>query len=262
MGYTVEQVQKLLGLKCYKMYEQLNNFILDNYNVNQIWSDGGKYGKVCLRYNRSGKTLCTLYLRENQLGIWIILGEEERRKFAEKKDSFSAQVQEKVQSTEIFHDGQWVMFDVENADLFWDVKLLLAIKKTPNRKLNMCGYCCDMCKALVTNIKKKDEREKLSEYWETYYALCIPTQNIVCDGCRCKKSDAHRIDDSCPIRACVQEKKLTDCSECDYYPCETFMTRKGLSYEEANEICELDIESFYEYLWAFDNQPKLDRKLN
>lgn len=44
-------------------------FLLDRYNIAPGWDKGGTYGKACLRYSRSGKTLCTLYFREKQLGI-------------------------------------------------------------------------------------------------------------------------------------------------------------------------------------------------
>ena len=37
----------------------------------------------------------------------------------------------------------------------------------------MCGYCCDMCKAFAGNIKKKDERNVLSDYWNKYYDMLI-----------------------------------------------------------------------------------------
>lgn len=260
MEYTVKQLQNLLNTECYAMYEQLNNYILDNYNVNQIWDNGGKYGDICLRYSRSGKTLCTIYFRKKQLAIWIILGKEERKKFEEMEENFSEQVRDKYECTKTYHDGKWLMFDVDDTRLFHDIRMLLEIKKSPNRKFTMCGYCCDMCKAFVGNIKKKDERNILSDYWKKYYDLSIPAENIKCDGCRCKKPDAHRIDDACPVRACVQSKKLNDCSECECYPCETFMARKGLSHNEANEINELDILNYYEYLGAFDNKSRLDRK--
>ena len=48
----------------------------------------------------------------------------------------------------------------------------------------MCGYSCDLCKAFVSNIINKDEREILSNMWKKYYDLDIPTEEIYCDGCR------------------------------------------------------------------------------
>lgn len=134
MEYTMENLLGLLQLKAYKMYEQINDFILDNYNVNQVWDKGGKYGKLCLRYSRNGKTLCTLYFREKELGVWIIFGKGERNKFEEMRNQFSAKIQEKCDSTEVYHDGKWLMFDIKDSSLFDELVLLLAIKKSPNRK--------------------------------------------------------------------------------------------------------------------------------
>ncbi len=262
MAYTADFLLGLLGADCYKMYERVNNFIMDGYNVNQMWDKGGKYGDICLRYSRSGKTLCTLYFRREQLGIWIILGKEERGKFEEKRNQFSHGLQEIYDMTEVYHDGKWLMFDVEDDYLYNEITSLLMVKKAPNRKFTMCGYCCDMCKAYAANIKKSDERQSLSEYWNKYYNLDISPENISCDGCRCMKADARRIDNACPVRDCVLHKKLNDCSECAKYPCDIFLSRKGLSYEEAYEIEKLDLSSYYDFLGAFDNKSRLDRITN
>lgn len=35
MEYTVKQLKELTGTECYAMYEQLNDYILDSYNINQ-----------------------------------------------------------------------------------------------------------------------------------------------------------------------------------------------------------------------------------
>lgn len=261
MEYTIKQLKELTGAECYAVYERLNQYILDSYNVNQQWEKGGKDWEICLRYGRSGKTLCTVYFRRDQIGIMVIFGKEERRKFEETDGRFSEKVRNIYYGSKTYHDGKWMMFDVKNAELFDEIKMLLEIKKAPNRKLTMCGYCCDMCKAFVGNIRKKDEREILSGYWKRYYDLDIPVENMNCDGCLCKRADARRVDDACPVRACVQERKLSDCSECESYPCKTFLTRKGLSHAEANEIEELDIPGYYEYLGAYDNHSRLERRL-
>lgn len=260
MKYTAEDLRKLLEADAYKMYEQVNDFIMDNYNVNQLWDAGGKYGDICLRYSRNGKTLCTLYFRQKQLGIWIIFGKGERSKFEDMRNQFSPELQEKYDSTEVYHDGKWLMFNVVDNSLIDEIVLLLAIKKSPNRKLTMCGYCCDMCKAFLSNIKKKDERNVLSEYWKNYYDLNISPENISCEGCGCMKGNAHRIDGDCPVRSCVLDKKINDCSECEKYPCDVFFSREGLNYGEAYEIKKLDVASYYEFLGAFDNKSRLDRK--
>lgn len=134
MEYTAEEIKEILGAQCSKMYEQLDSFIMENYNINRVWAKGGKYGKACLRYSKSGKTLCTVYLREKQSGVWIILDKEERNRFEAERDKFSAEVQEKYDATQTFHDGKWLMFDFENDSLFDEIRMLLEIKKKPNKK--------------------------------------------------------------------------------------------------------------------------------
>lgn len=97
-----------------------------------MWAKGGKYGEVCLRYSRSKKTLCTVYFRKSQLGIWVILGREERERYEAAQGGFSPAVREKYESTQTFHDGKWLMFDVENSVLLADIKKLIEIKKKPD----------------------------------------------------------------------------------------------------------------------------------
>ena len=134
MEYTFNEIRDLLGVNSFQMYERLDDFIMKHYTVTQAWSKGGKHGQACLRYTRGGKTHCTLYIREEQLGIWIILGKDERSKFEENRNRFSSEVQSIYDATQVFHDGKWLMFDVENDSLFEEIILVLQVKKTPNRK--------------------------------------------------------------------------------------------------------------------------------
>ena len=131
-------------------------------------------------------------------------------------------------------------------------------------ELTMCGYICEQCKAFAPNIQRKDERKELSEIWKKYYDLDIPAEEIYCDGCRCDKPDAKRIDKECPVRYCVLEKSLQHCGECEQYPCETFNLRKGLCLEEAKrQQCEnFSIDEYTDYLSAFDNRTRLDKYVN
>ena len=58
----------------------------------------------------------------------------------------------------------------------------------------------------------------------------------------------------------LTEKRIEDCSKCESYPCDKFMSREGLNYEEAYKIKELSIDEYYEFLGAFDNKSRMDRK--
>jgi len=127
-------------------------------------------------------------------------------------------------------------------------------------ELAMCGYCCDQCEAFVANVQRKDEREKLSAMWKKYYNLNYKADEIYCDGCRCNKPNAKRIDMDCPVRKCVIKKTLTHCGECEEYPCETFKLREGMCIEEAKiQLREhFSTDEYVKYLSAYDNKTRLD----
>lgn len=42
MECTAEEIRETLGASCYKMYELLDGFISNNYNVDKVWAKGRK----------------------------------------------------------------------------------------------------------------------------------------------------------------------------------------------------------------------------
>ena len=63
----------------------------------------------------------------------IIFGKDERTKFEESRESFSAEVQKIYDESKTYHDGKWVMFYPGDESLFSDFMRLLAIKRKPNK---------------------------------------------------------------------------------------------------------------------------------
>lgn len=125
--------------------------------------------------------------------------------------------------------------------------------------MSMCGYRCDQCKANGDNIVEKDERDAISRVWHKYYDITIEPIEIYCDGCNCMAKDADRMDSDCPVRACVLNRDINSCAECDEWPCETWNLRKGMNKEEAAAKLgeKFDAEEFDEYLSAFDNETRI-----
>lgn len=133
-------------------------------------------------------------------------------------------------------------------------------KNDQNSELSMCGFRCDLCKAYAANIKKKDERPELACMWKKYYDLDGFDNNTYCDGCRSKEQNAKRVDNECPVRACVMEKGLEHCGMCPQYPCRTFMEREGLTCKKAcDKFGEaFDQTEYDDFLLAYDNKTRLD----
>ena len=106
---------------------------LERYDMERSWNSGGKNWTYEYKYRRGGKTLCSLYARNNCLGFMIILGKDECTKFEESRENFSAEVQKIYDESKTYHDGKWVMFYPDDESLFSDFMRLLAIKRKPNK---------------------------------------------------------------------------------------------------------------------------------
>ncbi len=131
---TAEELTNLVGESLYELWGNLTAFIEENYDMERLWNSGGKAWKYEYKYRRGGKTLCSLYARENRIGFMIIFGKEERAKFEADRDRYAKETQAVYDSAKTYHDGKWMMFEPKNAALFEDFMKLLCIKRKPNRK--------------------------------------------------------------------------------------------------------------------------------
>ena len=85
--------------------------------------------------------------------------------------------------------------------------------------LTRCGYRCDLCLAYKPNVLgNPSNRQKLSDGWFKYFGFRLPAAEICCDGCM--SDNPKLVDSACPVRPCVIEKGLDNCSQCEQYVCE------------------------------------------
>lgn len=131
---TKEELISVMGVEKFKTFNDITSFIEEKYNVDAIWDNGGKAGLYELKYRKSGRTLCALYLRELGLHILIIYGKAEREKFESSKKEFSQCIIDIYDNTKQYHDGKWLFIDLINDEFIGDIKRLLLIKKKPNKK--------------------------------------------------------------------------------------------------------------------------------
>lgn len=124
----------LIGQSLYDVWQKLCAAIDEKYDMDRIWNSGGKDWTYEYKYRRGGKTLCSLYARENCIGFMIILGKDERAKFEAARNDYSELVQKIYDETKTYHDGKWMMFEPIDTSLFGDFVQILAIKRKPNRK--------------------------------------------------------------------------------------------------------------------------------
>lgn len=124
--------------------------------------------------------------------------------------------------------------------------------------LTRCGYRCDLCLAYEPNIEQNPENgEKLSDGWHKYFGFRIPASEICCDGCM---SDNPRlIDKDCPVRPCVIEKGLGNCSQCEDYVCEKLKQRLVM-YDEIKQRIAADIpeDDYICFIRPYENRRRLE----
>lgn len=131
---NTEELAVLVGSPLYDVWQKICTMIDEKYDMDCIWNKGGKTWTYEYKYRRGGKTLCSLYVRENCIGFMIIFGKAEREKFEETRENYSESVQKIYDEAKTYHDGKWVMFEPVDITMFSDFEKMLAIKRKPNRK--------------------------------------------------------------------------------------------------------------------------------
>ncbi len=101
--------------------------------------------------------------------------------------------------------------------------------------LTRCGYRCDLCLAYRPNVEERPANQQiLSDGWFKYFGFRVEPRKIICDGCLANHPKL--IDQSCPVRPCVIEKGLENCTKCDQYICEKLKERFVINDEVKDKI--------------------------
>jgi len=193
----------------------LLDFIRLNYAVDELWD-----GKDELKFRRGGKTLVTLYIKDGYFTVLVIFGRTEREKFELTQTNYSDFIRGHYDNSRTLHDGKWMFIDIKDDAYIEEIKNMIMIKKKPNRKpenlknavLGKCCNRCDICPRYIINQEKGrrfgDGAYKVYEDDNDY------SSEQPCFGCPAKT----RAD--CVMIACVEDKKIKDCSFCREFPCE------------------------------------------
>jgi len=124
--------------------------------------------------------------------------------------------------------------------------------------LTRCGYRCDLCLAYKPNVESSpSNRQKLSDGWYKYFAFRLSPAQICCDGCMAENPSL--IDRSCPVRPCVMERGLDNCSQCELYICEK-LAERIVVYEEVKNRVGLEIpeDDYLCFIRPYENKQRLD----
>lgn len=110
----------LLGQPLFEVWQKLCEVIDEKYEMERLWNAGGKNWIYEYKYRRGGKTLCSLYAKDNRIGFMIIFGKNEREKLEEIRDTLSDAVCRRYDEAKTYRDGKWVMFEPTDTSEFDD----------------------------------------------------------------------------------------------------------------------------------------------
>lgn len=129
-----KEMTTLIGQPLYDIWQELCAIIDEKYDMERLWNNGGKAWAYEYKYRRGGKTLCSLYAKENCIGFMIIFGKDERAKFEASRENYSESIQKIYDEAKTYHDGKWVIFEPVDTSMFNDFIQLLSIKRKSNKK--------------------------------------------------------------------------------------------------------------------------------
>lgn len=128
------KLQDLLPKEVLAKWCELTETIDSLYDVDKMWNKGFGDWDIEYKYRRGGKTLCTLYAKQDVATLLITYGKAERDKFEQIEKSVSGKLQAIYDNTESLHDGKWLWIPVDEALDVQDIIMMLRIKRRPNRK--------------------------------------------------------------------------------------------------------------------------------
>lgn len=130
---ALPSLPELIAPEMCRIWNSLTTEIDSLYDMEKTWSKGFGSWEIEYKYRRGGKTLCTFYAKKDSAVILFTLGKVEREKFDGLRDSFSAWLVTLYDSTHTYHDGKWLWIPLDDTLFIEDIRLLLRIKRRPNR---------------------------------------------------------------------------------------------------------------------------------
>lgn len=133
---TIEDLTLLIGEDKYHCFLTIKEYIEEHYDLKQTFKEQKvktKKWKYELKFTKGSKTFCGFYFTTHCFGFMIILGKEERMKVDAIKEQLSNEFIKLYDETQTYHDGKWLMLELDNLDLWEDIKKLLSIKRKPNK---------------------------------------------------------------------------------------------------------------------------------
>ena len=204
-----------------KVSEETIRFMRGKYVADEVGN-----GKDELKFRRGGKTILSVYIRDDRYDFLVIFGKAEREKFDAQRDEFPQIIRDIYDNSKTYHDGKWMLIPVADLTTLEAVLRLVVIKKKPNRKpfpteqaiYGNCGHRCDLCLYYAGGIISEEFRMELLERINRVYEVEKTLEEaraalVLCNGC------SKYTDEPCSQKKCAAKKGVKRCTDCPDYDC-------------------------------------------
>ena len=190
--------------------EETMRFMRGKYLLDEVGN-----GKDELKFRRGGKTVLTIYIRDDRFDFLVIFGKTEREAFELQRASMPEKICDIYDGSKTYHDGKWMLFPVKDLETLEAVKRLVLIKKKPNRKpfpketavYSKCWHRCDLCVYYSGGMFSDEFRKELHERFARVYH--VDDIDARCPGCYVKSET-----EACEPRTCAKANGLESCRDC------------------------------------------------
>lgn len=131
---TEKQILEFIGTKATKLWNELQEFLAENYDFQPELSYWGNNYGWTIRYRRGGKTLTAFYPENGGFTVQVILGKKEVEKFQGMREKLSTDIVQLFDETKQLHDGRWLWIKQPGTGTVEDIKKLIQLKRKPKSK--------------------------------------------------------------------------------------------------------------------------------
>lgn len=129
-----EAIHSFVG-KAALLWDELQSYLEETYHIplKMAYSKCSAQPGWNVKYQKSGKSLCTMYPMEDFFLVLVVIGakEETETEAAMTLGQFTPYLQELYQRTAFSCGGRWLMIKVSDSEVLEDVKRLIAIRVKP-----------------------------------------------------------------------------------------------------------------------------------
>lgn len=125
---TVEEIAKYIANP---LWDELNAFLQESYEVEPTYSFSQCSGQPGwnIKYQKSGRSLCTLYPMSGFFIALVVIGAKEDTEVELLAPMFTGHVQGLLKSSVSLAGGRWLMINVTDEAILKDVKQLIQLRR-------------------------------------------------------------------------------------------------------------------------------------